>query len=119
VPAFGFDEDLVAFAFCEAVDFVFYGWTIAGTKTFDAALEHWGPVESFLKFFMDFVVCVGDPAAYLFCERSGVGVGKLSRLFIAGLFLHYLVVEGPAINSGRCSGFHSSGFETKSDELFG
>ena len=61
----------MAFAFGEAVDLVLYGGAVAGTEAFDAALEHWGLVESFFQFLVDIAIGIGDPAAELFLRRFG------------------------------------------------
>ena len=52
---------------------------------------------------------------------NGVGgeVGEPARCFVARLFFHFGVVQGTAVHTWRCAGFHSAAFETKLFQLFG
>jgi hypothetical protein len=119
IPAFGLDEKLMAFAFGEADDFVFNGWTIAGANTLDAASEKWRLVKATSEDFVHLGVGISDPAGQLVLEGWGREVGEATGGFVTGLFFQPAIVYGAAIQTGRGAGFHAAGFEAYFSELFG
>src|SRR5690606_35558217 len=118
IPSFRFHEYLVAFAFSEPADLVFYGWTVPWSKALDPALEHGGLVEAFAKLLVHCCTGVGDEAALLLSQGLGrVRKGEFARILISWLFLHAGIVQRPAIDPWWCSGLHPAGFESQGYQL--
>src|SRR5690606_22411128 len=95
-------------AFSEAIYFIFDGRTIPGPETFNSAGKHGRFFEPFFKCFMHRSIGVGDPATPLLGGDRYIGKREPSRLRVSPLFLHPCVIEAPAIDAGRGSGFHAS-----------
>src|SRR5579859_840777 len=88
VPAFRFDEELMAFAFGEAIDLIFYAWAVAGPYPFDAAGVHRAPVKPSLQDLMNGCIRIGDPAAFLPAGFWNIEIGETNYFFIPALLLH-------------------------------
>ena len=113
VPPLRLHEHLVPVFVRKAVNLVFDAGAVSGPKTADAPVEHGRPVEPFAKQVVHLGRSVGDVARELLADGVGGEVGETARRFVAWLFFHFRVVQGPTVYAGRCAGLHSAAFKPK------
>src|SRR5690606_4028549 len=75
-------------------------------------------VKSFPENLVYASTCVRCITTQLFFRKQDVGKRKPPPVIVSGLFLHFRIVKASAVETGRCTCFHSSGFKAKADELF-
>src|SRR5690349_798281 len=106
------------FFISKTVNFIFNAGTIARPQSFNATRKHGRLIKSFLQRFMHSAISISNETTLLFLECRSISKGKLLWVFVALLFLHGTIIQRPAIETGRCSCFHSSTLKAKSYKLF-
>ena len=118
VPPLRLHEHLVPVFVREAVNLVFDAGAVSGPKTADAPVEHGRAVEPFAKQVVHLGGGVGDVTRELLADGVGGEVGEPAGRLVARLFFHFRVVQGPAVHTRRCAGFHPAAFKPKLFQLF-